>query len=36
MEKLFVIFQSGKVWKKLFWSVSMEKENNFPDLNKIL
>jgi len=32
MENSSVIFQLGKVWKNFFWSVSMEKENNFPDL----
>jgi len=33
MEKNFVIFQSGKLWKNyFFWSVSMEKDNNFPEL----
>jgi len=32
MENFFVIFQSGKDWKKIFWSIGMEKENYFPDL----
>jgi len=32
MEKSLVIFQPGKVWKKFVWSVSMERENNFPNL----
>jgi len=32
MEKSLVIFQRGKAWKILFWSFSMKKENNFPDL----
>jgi len=27
-----VIFQPGKAWKQIFWSVIMEKENNFPHL----
>jgi len=31
-EKIFAIFPSGKVWKKVSWSVGMEKENYFPDL----
>jgi len=26
-----VLTQSGKVCKKMFWSVSMEKENKFSD-----
>jgi len=33
MKKSWAIFQPGKVWKKvLFWSVSLEKGNNLPEL----
>jgi len=31
MEKSMLIFQPRKIWNK-FWSISMEEENNFPDL----
>jgi len=32
MQKIFVIIQPGKVLKNFFWSVSMEKKYNIPDL----
>ena len=32
VQNSLVVFQPGKVWKKFFWSVSVEKGNNFPDL----
>ena len=32
MVKILVVLQSGKVWRKFIWSVTMEKENNFPNL----
>jgi len=32
MEKSLAIFQPGKDWKTIFWSVSTEKGTNFPDL----